>query len=405
MGSVSVNPPKTPVTKGSNGIATATMPNVCKMPGPPAPFVPVPLPNIGKSGKNPQDYTQDVTVEGDAVAIKGSTFESMGDVASKGTGGGLISANCEGITKFVGPGSMDVKFEGGNVQFLSDPMLNNCGPGGSPPNSATLAGVIQASGLVTYASGYRCPLCGENHAPLEETTKTEADGDALVAAIMRETPQLNFQKMVGVVHCQHKHKYADHSAVTFREFVVIARDSGYHTRPGVIDTASERPAFGRAGADNVRDRYQRNVPQALQGRFGQMWAAATENYNWYRAMGDRAPEMAYAPGQCAGPKTILLALDSGARPAALTEKWVSSPNRRSTGPNRHVRRFSGGYQHTVTRYFEHGQSVPPCATCALILPLLVCPCDKPTECTGHEPPGGGTHPRPDAPAPPPAPAP
>ena len=61
MSSVSVNPPKTPVTKGSNGIATATIPNVCKMPGPPAPFVPVPLPNIGKSGKSPQGYSQDVT--------------------------------------------------------------------------------------------------------------------------------------------------------------------------------------------------------------------------------------------------------------------------------------------------------------------------------------------------------
>ncbi len=53
----------------------------------------------------------------------------MGDIASKGTGGGMVSANCEGITKFVGPGSMDTKFEGGNVQFLSDPMLNNCGAG------------------------------------------------------------------------------------------------------------------------------------------------------------------------------------------------------------------------------------------------------------------------------------
>jgi len=28
-----VNPPRTPVTKGSNGVALATMPNVCKMPG------------------------------------------------------------------------------------------------------------------------------------------------------------------------------------------------------------------------------------------------------------------------------------------------------------------------------------------------------------------------------------
>ena len=35
MPSVSIHPPKTPVTKGSNGIAMATVPNVCKMPGPP----------------------------------------------------------------------------------------------------------------------------------------------------------------------------------------------------------------------------------------------------------------------------------------------------------------------------------------------------------------------------------
>ena len=54
MATVSVNPPKTPVTKGSNSIAAATVPNVCKMPGPPAPFVPTPLPNIRKSGNSPR---------------------------------------------------------------------------------------------------------------------------------------------------------------------------------------------------------------------------------------------------------------------------------------------------------------------------------------------------------------
>ena len=37
---VYVNPPKTPVTEGSQGMSPATLPNVCKMPGPPAPFVP-----------------------------------------------------------------------------------------------------------------------------------------------------------------------------------------------------------------------------------------------------------------------------------------------------------------------------------------------------------------------------
>ncbi|WP_437310827.1 PAAR-like domain-containing protein [Sorangium sp. So ce388] len=143
MGSVAINPPKTPVTKGSNGIAAATLPNVCKMPGPPAPFVPTPLPNIGRSGNSPKEYSTTVKIEGNPVAIKGASFSSQGDVASKGTGGGMVSANTHGPTKFVGPGSMDVKIEGKNVQLLGDPMLNNCGASGSPANSATLTGVMQ----------------------------------------------------------------------------------------------------------------------------------------------------------------------------------------------------------------------------------------------------------------------
>jgi uncharacterized Zn-binding protein involved in type VI secretion len=142
MPSVAVNPPKTPVTKGSSSIAAATLPNVCKMPGPPAPFVPTPLPNIGQSGKDPKDYSTSVKIEGQAVAIRGSSFGSSGDIASKGTGGGLISMNTEGPTKFIGPGSMDVQIEGKNVQYLGDPMMNNCGPSGSPANAATMTGVV-----------------------------------------------------------------------------------------------------------------------------------------------------------------------------------------------------------------------------------------------------------------------
>src|SRR5262249_49724951 len=39
------------------------------------------------------------------------------------------------------PGSMNVKIEGKNVHLLGEPMLNNCGPGGSPPNTgATMMG-------------------------------------------------------------------------------------------------------------------------------------------------------------------------------------------------------------------------------------------------------------------------
>jgi len=148
VASVAVNPPKTPVTKGSSGIAAATVPNVCKMPGPPAPFVPTPLPNIGTSDNAPNGYSQTVTIEGNPVAIQGATFNSKGDIASQGTGGGLVSSNVQGPTSFAGPGSMDVKIEGKNVQLLSDPMLNNCGPSGSPPNAATMTGVVQAPVVV-----------------------------------------------------------------------------------------------------------------------------------------------------------------------------------------------------------------------------------------------------------------
>lgn len=148
MPSVAVNPPRTPVTKGSNGIAAATTPNICKMPPPPPPFLPTPLPNIGRSGLSPKGYTTTVKVEGKPVAVKGASFKSQGDMASKGTGGGIISSNTHGPTKFIGPGSFNVKFQGKTVQYLGDQMLNNCGPSGSPPNAATLAGVLQGPALV-----------------------------------------------------------------------------------------------------------------------------------------------------------------------------------------------------------------------------------------------------------------
>lgn len=138
---VSIHPPKTPCTTESRGFAKATIPNICKMPGPPAPFVPAPLPNIGKSSLSPKGYSTTVKIEGHKVAIRGATFESIGDIASKGTGGGLISANTHGPTKFITPGSMTVKIEGKNVHLLGEPMLNNCGPSGSPPNTgATMQG-------------------------------------------------------------------------------------------------------------------------------------------------------------------------------------------------------------------------------------------------------------------------
>ena len=161
--SVGVNPPKTPVTTGSSGVATATLPNMCKMPGPPAPFVPTPLPNIGKSGDSPKDYTKTVKIEGKPVAINGASFGSMGDMASKALGGGMVSANTHGPCKFIAPGSMDVQCEGENVHLLSDQVTNNGAGSGSPANSATMVGLVQLAAAATTEPVTRvCPGGGDH---------------------------------------------------------------------------------------------------------------------------------------------------------------------------------------------------------------------------------------------------
>src|SRR5262245_53004935 len=131
---VSVNPPTTPVTEGSDDMAMCTGPNICKMPGPPAPFVPTHFPNLGRSADKLTDGTSTVLIQGKKVAIKGSYYYSSGspDVASKGTGGGVVSSQTEGKTEFVAPGSTTVKAKGKNIQLLGESMTNN---GGSPANS------------------------------------------------------------------------------------------------------------------------------------------------------------------------------------------------------------------------------------------------------------------------------
>jgi hypothetical protein len=153
--SVAVNPPKTPVTEGSQDKAPATVPNVCKMPGPPAPFVPTPLPNIGRSEDSIDGFTTTVLFEDKKVAIKGATYKSTGspDAASKGTGGGIVSSVEEGKTGFSAPGSMNVKAEGKNIQLLGDAMMNN---GSNPYNAGTLPGNLQPPKVAVATANALC---------------------------------------------------------------------------------------------------------------------------------------------------------------------------------------------------------------------------------------------------------
>ncbi|MCX4239735.1 PAAR-like domain-containing protein [Paraliomyxa miuraensis] len=189
MPTVSVNPPRTPVTKGSKGVAPATLPNVCKMPGPPAPFVPTPLPNVGESGNQLRGATKTVKMDGQPVAVKGATFGSRGDIASKPTGGGLVSANTHGETKFVATGSINVKCEGKNVHLLGDAMTNN---NGNPPNSATLPGVVQWTSLMVRGldKGVADALCDAACKAIDDRGTSRTTQDAMAKRFAESKPPL-----------------------------------------------------------------------------------------------------------------------------------------------------------------------------------------------------------------------
>lgn len=116
------------VHKGSDGIATAAAPDVCKTPSPGGP-IPIPYPNIARSSDLVEGSTT-VKADGQPIALKDSAFAtSTGDEAGT-AGGGVVSGVIKGKAKFASY-SMDVKVEGRNVGRLSDQMTMN----GNAPNT------------------------------------------------------------------------------------------------------------------------------------------------------------------------------------------------------------------------------------------------------------------------------
>jgi len=434
MSTVSVNPPKTPVTEGSNGVATATIPNICKMPGPPAPFVPTPLPNIGRSSLSPKDYSKTVEIEGNKVAIQGATVKSMGDIASQGTGGGIISSNCEGPTSFVGPGSMDVNIEGKNVQLLGDPMLNNNGPSGSPPNAATMVGVLQGTGMIAVFGDEVCPLCEKahgNNGRLEESKGTKdavaklkgaieaardeanaknkkqvAEIDVELSRLRSEAATLtrkeraptnmSIQKlekerrrlfvdistMMGAVECRCGQTYVGTSLVQYRD--VLRKVSEFHA-PNPYHSLAEQP---RKSTFSPRRfvKFQAAIPSDKKEQFKKIWRKA-KNTSKESSKG-KTDEVAYPPGTCAAQQLVLLAMSHSCRAMGLTERWFTSKD--STLTKLRVRDMGDDSVPGPSRFATNAElsgdnPIPPCGTCQVILEALMCPDDHGLECAHKAP--------------------
>jgi len=119
--------------KGSGGIATSTLPDICKTPTPVGP-IEINYVNIAMDS-DLADGSESVTADGgNSVAIQGCKFaKSMGD--EPGSVGGVVSGVNLGEASFISF-SPDVTIEGKSVCRLSDKMMMN------KQNSACMAGIV-----------------------------------------------------------------------------------------------------------------------------------------------------------------------------------------------------------------------------------------------------------------------
>ena len=134
------------VHKFSNGISTATVPDVCKTPTPGGP-VPMPYPNIAQSITLSEGTT---TVKGDKAmaANKGSKFVlSNGDQA--GTLGGVKSNVFMKEATWI-LYSFDVKLQRKNACRLTDPMFHNS------ENTVNMAGEMQMARVANLLAEQLC---------------------------------------------------------------------------------------------------------------------------------------------------------------------------------------------------------------------------------------------------------
>jgi hypothetical protein len=153
--------------KGTVGISSATLPDVCKTPSPAGP-VPIPYPNIA-SQSSLQNGTTTVKAHGQMIAVKGSQYgSSNGDEA--GTAGGVKSSVNMKATDWI-TYSFDVKMDGQNACRHTDKKFHN------NQNTVDLAGnadPVKPAGLSAEDSKL-WDQCKEQHDKYKASQAKEAE--------------------------------------------------------------------------------------------------------------------------------------------------------------------------------------------------------------------------------------
>jgi uncharacterized Zn-binding protein involved in type VI secretion len=113
-----------PASTKEGGMCFA-FPDVCKTPAPPAPFIPIPYPNMAMPNQaDGGSCSSKVKINGQATIVKGTEITmSSGDEAGN-AGGGMVSNKFKGPAKYK-KGSSKVKFEGKEAAYLGSMVGQN----------------------------------------------------------------------------------------------------------------------------------------------------------------------------------------------------------------------------------------------------------------------------------------
>ena len=112
------------LTHANGDALSINFPCVGKTPGPPAPFIPVPYPNVSK-GADTDDGSKKTEADGKPIALKDSSVfkTSTGNEAAT-AGGGLVTSKLKGKSSYF-MYSLDVKIESKEVPRSFDIMAGD----------------------------------------------------------------------------------------------------------------------------------------------------------------------------------------------------------------------------------------------------------------------------------------
>lgn len=421
------------VHKGDGQTNIAAPPDVCKTPSPGGP-IPIPYVNIAKNS-DLADGSQKVKIEGNPVGLENSNLStSMGD--EPGTAGGIISSKNKGKMTW-GSSSLDVKVEGKGVVRFMDVTMHN----GNTGNTTGMELGTPATSYGADFTG-PCPICEKSYDEHPKVENQEArptakhvgtlieklkedstiDHNNLIEALKAEktvystnekaaereaarvppekkgeyiraakifsakrkevnakieaikskinSPVVKADKlayMVGVMMCQdHPDKFATASGNNLPGFNRVVRDLGFE----VVDRE------GKVTPENFKEKNSLLQDPKKMAEFEETWQRLERER---KVMG--APE----PGVCAAQKLLS---KKGHQPAAMTEAYFASEKDLKVR-FKHIRDAEGFVEATKTalqvdwmavpeKEYGHGDVVPSCRTCQVLLPFLLC--DKKEAC-------------------------